>query len=841
MPDLLRLTELNHFVKTRIFSKLNNIGSRFLHNDSKDHAMKLKTRLILAVILILSLTVFFWFHIHFTHQLPAYTGTLEINGLNTPVDVYTDDYGVPHVFANNEDDLLFAAGYVVARERLFQLSVISAAVNGELSMLFGPDLLSSDIYLRTWGIPEIAQKLADAMDPEIREKVQIYCNGINQYIKDSEDDPPLELRILGKKAPLWTPATVCGYTRLMAHDLQQSWKPEILFGAVEENYGTDMLKQLLPPYPKDYPTIAGSVPPGFTSVFAAVQKSEKKVREFTGANGKGIGSNNWVVSGSRTRSGKPLLANDPHLGFTQPAKWYEMHLKGGDIDVSGVCLPGMPLPVIGQNASCAWGFTNVMVDDIDFFTETTDPERPNQYLVDGEWKNMTLRKEIIPLPDGKDSTIVVRETVHGPVISDLHTMLKKGNAVVSMCWTGREITYELEAMFGFAKMHNWSDFSEAVKKFSVPGQNIVWADTAGNIGWRPAVIIPIRKNGSSLLPRDGSDSQWDWKGYVPFDEMPYLFNPPEGAIATANNKTVDDDYPYYISNLWTDPSRAIRIKELLGNRTGLTVRDMENIQTDVVSVYAKEMVPKWLPLLPEPTNEPEKAAIDFLKKWDGAESADSPATLVFQAMLRQCMIHVYKDELDAIGPDAFAAYLDLPMIPLRNLQWTMEADSSNWIDNILTPDYKETREDIVTAAFHDAMKDIGQRVGTSPGSWSWGAVHTLSHPHSMGSVSLLNWLFKLNVGPFPNGGSSTTINNGEYRLLNPYQQVLGPSMRRIVNFDNLNKTQMILPTGESGLPGSPHYADQAQMYISGQYRTTWFDENSIKSMNMDHLLLIPEK
>jgi len=600
------------------------------------------------------------------------------------------------------------------------------------------------------------------------------------------------------------------------------------------------LAELLPPYSKDQPTIAGLMPPGLSSVFAAITRSENELRGILVASGKALGSNNWVIAGSRTSSGKALLANDPHLGFTQPTKWYEIHLKGGRFDVSGVCLPGLPLPILGQNASCAWGFTNVMADDIDFFIETTDPDHPNQYLVDGQWRDMTLRSETIPLPDGRDTTIVIRETSHGPVISDIHPLVDNGKTVLSMAWTGHAVTDEIEALFKIGTMHNWDDFTEAVKHFSVPGQNIVYADTAGNIGWRPAVSIPLRKDGGSLIPRDGSRSENNWQGTIPFDQMPYLFNPPEGIIVTANNKTVDDSYPFYISNLWADPSRAIRIKALFGDRTGLTVADVKVIQTDQVSMYAQEMLPNILPLLPTPENETEQEAQDLLQSWDGNEASDSPAALVFQALLRQCMIQVYKDELDAIHPEAFAAYLDLPMIPLRNLQWTLEADSSQWIDNILTPDYRETREDVLATAFRNALKEIQSKVGDVPGTWSWGAVHTATHPHPMGSVKLLDWLFDLNVGPFPSGGSSTTINNGEYRLMHPYSQVVGPSMRRIVDFGDLNQTRMILPTGQSGLPGSPHYDDQAQLYLAGQYRITLFDEDSIRSAGMDYLRLVPQ-
>ncbi|RMF10402.1 MAG: penicillin acylase family protein [Candidatus Neomarinimicrobiota bacterium] len=801
--------------------------------------MKKHIRWIVGIFLLLFAGGYLLFQLRFSYDLPSYSGTLNVAGLREPVHVFTDEYGVPHVFARNEEDLFFTSGYLMARERLFQMTVISAAASGELSTLFGKDLLSSDIYLRTWGIPRVAREMAAQMDPGVKHLVQSYCNGINRYIADVGNQLPPEFRILGVSPRMWTPVTVCAFARLMAHDLQQSWKPEILFGAVLETYGQDMLEQLLPPYDRSRPTIVPSPGSGLSRVFGAVTDAEHNIRNLLGMNGLALGSNNWVISGSRTATGKPLLANDPHLGYTQPAKWFEMHLKGGRFDVSGVCLPGLPLPVIGQTAACAWGFTNVMADDIDFFIEKVDPAHPDHYLVDGNWLPMTLRQETIPLPGGQDTTITIRETKHGPVISDIHPLLRDSGMVVSMAWTGHTPSREIEALLRMGTIHNWDEFTAAVQRFTIPGQNIVYADTMGNIGWRPAVRLPIREAGSNLLPRDGSDSRWDWKGSVPFEKMPFLFNPPEGLIITANNKTIDDSFPYYISNLWADPSRAMRIRERIGNRQSLSVEDMKTIQNDVVSVYARELLPTLVALLPEPQNSTEKEAAARLRQWDGSEDAESVGAAIFHTLLIHCLKAIYQDELEAIHPEAYAAFVELPLIPLRNLQWTLAADSSQWLDNIHTPDYRERRSDIVADAFRSAVADLERRLGRHPGQWTWGRLHTLTIPHALGSVSLLDRLFHLNVGPFPTGGSSTTINNGEYRIGHPFEQIVGPSMRRIVDLKHPNRTQIILPTGQSGLPRSPHYADQTPLYLSGRYRTTYFDEQFIRQSAMDHLVLVP--
>lgn len=667
---------------------------------------------IIIVLIILALRA--WFYT----ELPPYEGTLSLPGLSASVEVYTDEYGVPHVYADNVSDLMLATGYLQARERLFQLSLVASAARGELALFFGDDLLEDDIYLRTWGIPKVAREMVDAMDPDILEAVQRYCDGINTRIDEIVPRWPLEFKLLGVGPVYWEPSDVTGLARLMAHDLQQSWKPELLFGMVLDYFGPDMLRDLIPE-DLDQPTIAAA--PDYlrngnqlTGVWSQIRSREFFLRQLTGTWGKALGSNNWVIAGERTASGKPLLANDPHLGFTQPAKWYEMHLVGGDLNISGVCLPGLPLPVIGQNETAAWGFTNVMADDIDFFIETTNGDHPDQYQVNGEWKSMTIRRETIPLQGGRDTTITIRSTHHGPVISDLHPLLTDDERVVTFQWTGHTSSREVEALFALGRMASWEDFTEVAHLFAVPGQNIVYADTAGNIGWRPVVKIPLRQDGASLIPRPGNDPAYDWSGYIPLEEMPYQLNPDNGIIITANNKTVDDDYPYYISNLWVNPGRARRIAELLRDRTDLTPQEMMAVQTDVTSIFARSLVPIILNVLPDSLAGQEQAARKILEAWDFRETPESAGALVFHATLKQLFHHIYEDELLLIHPDAFDAYMDLPMIPLRRLEQSLKAGHSAWMDNVNTPKYVETIEEIVWQSFQDGIQDIENRVGYQP-------------------------------------------------------------------------------------------------------------------------------
>ncbi len=566
------------------------------------------------------------------HPLPKYKGHLSIGGLNKSVDIYTDTYGVPHIFAQNEEDLFYAAGYYAARDRLFQMSVVNYSVRGELAYAFGDELIKSDVYLRTWRIHDTAKKLVGELNKETVDLIGAFCAGINYRIKEVYNDLPIEFKLTGMKPPVWNPAIVTGYSRMMAREMSSSWKPEVVFGAIENYFGKDKLREIYPYYGDSHPTIAENKNIK-KEIFSTIMNQELYLEKTLGYISSAAGSNNWVVSGSRTKSGKPLLANDPHLGFTQPPRWYEMHLKGGRFNVSGLCLAGIPMPIIGQNEHIAWGFTNSMVDDMDFFTETINPNNKNQYLYDGKWQDMKIVKETIKLKNNRDTTVTIRLTHHGPIITDVHNLLKDKNMALSMAWTGNWLTKEIDGLFGLATSKNWSDFSRSVQQFGVPGQNIVYADVEGNIGWRPAVFLPIRKEGFSLTPRPGDDPSYDWSGIVPFKKMPFLFNPKKGYIATANNKTIDDTFPYYISGLWADPSRAQQIVARLDTMEKATVDEMKSIQLDHTSLFAKEITPYLLSIKTGSETGKLKKAMGLLENWNFVESPDSKGALVFHSVL----------------------------------------------------------------------------------------------------------------------------------------------------------------------------------------------------------------
>ena len=774
----------------------------------------------------------YMFHV----SLPQYSGSKQLPGVDDSVEVFFDEYGTPHVFATNEKDLFYVSGYLVARERLFQLSLSAASGRGELSLFIGDDRLSSDIYLRTFGIPFVAKEVDEKLDDKTRKLLSAYCQGINDWIDESENNWPVEFRILRSKPIKWKTSDVIAFSRLMAYELQQSWKGEIILGALVETLGIKYAKGLFPNDPDDI--MIATPYNNMGAFYNKISKEERKIRSLIGMDGSVMGSNSWVINGNKTESGKPILSNDPHLGTKHPSWWYEMHLKGGEFNISGVCLPGMPIPIIGQNENAAWGFTNIMIDDMDFFIETINPNNLNQYKHDNNWKEITIRKETIKLKSGSDTTITVRSTHHGPIITDIHGSLKNSKKQISMTWSGHFMSDELPTLIKMATIKNWDDFSDAVKTFSVPGQNIIYADINGNIGWRPAVKIPIRKNAKNLLPRPGEDSAYDWNGFVPFNEMPFLLNPKKGFIATANNKTIDDSFPYYISNQWASPSRIKRIEEMLKDKTSTNLDYMQEIQMDQKSHLALEIVNHLLKTKSNDNNKWLNKGHNILSEWDFIESPNSKGALVYHYILNALLKNIYGDEMNKIGENYLIDFVNQPMVPVRSMISLLRAPNSIWFDDINTNEV-ESKSQILEKSIVDGIRLLEKDFGNNDNNWKWSKTHTITQSHAMGSQKILNTLFNFNLGPFPSGGSSGSINKAEYKLLKDFDVAVAPSMRRIVDFNNLNETKFILPGGQSGLQNSPHYKDQSELYKLGKYRTTYFDENYIRLNIKNRLVLLP--
>ncbi len=763
-----------------------------------------------------------------------YSGTIESKELEFPVEVYFDEYGVPNIFAKNDEDMFFVAGYIGARDRLFQMAFMKYAYKGQLSRVLNDTLFIEDKFLRTLGFEAIAEKSLKKMPPEIVKHLQKTCDGINAYTKTlSPSEYPLEFKLIGiDQLPTFEPKDIAGLSTMMAWELQGGWDSELFFGAVKESLGEEYLFDIMPDYKKDYPTIA-STSKTLLNAYGEYATKTKKLRNILETDKAGYGSNAWVISGEKTSTGKPLLANDPHLALNLPPWWYEIRLKGDTYNFGGYGLYGFPLPVVGHNEKIAWGFTNVMTDDMDFYIETLN-EDTTKYFFNGNWEDLLVKKEKILLKSGKEKEITIRATHRGPIVSSIHPHAKK-NQAISFKWTEFDAFDETTALFRIAQAKNWEEFSEASKTFGAPGQNLTYADTEGNIGWRPGAKIPIRNGAEKLLPFDGTTDKHDWQGYVPFEEMPFLLNPKKGYISNGNNKTVDDTYPHYISRYWADPSRAQQIENRIdsvikSDGRKLEVVDMMGIQNDITSPFAKEINELFLFLIKDEKTEGLEKTIDLLKSYNGVEAINSQGALAFHILYLRVLENIFSDELETINKEAMSTLLDLKSITSFSLRRALSEEGSVWVDNINTTE-KETIQDILLLSLKETSQNTKNKV--------WGDEHNITFKHRLDKDPLVKRLIKFSVGPVPMAGSGWAPRAASYKQRDPFKVTSGASMRRIIDLSNLDNGFSVLPTGQSGVFGSPHYKDQTELYNSDQYKKFRFSEEAIKKAAENKLVFLP--
>ena len=513
----------------------------------------------------------------------SYEGINEELSLSDDVEVLFDDYGVPSIFAVSDSDMFKVAGYLGARDRLFQMAFLKYAYKGQLSAVVNDTLFTEDRFLRTLGFEKIAQKTLNKVPSDILAHLEDTCYGINAYVQSlSPSEYPLEFKLLQiDELPTFEPLDIVALSTMMAWELQGGWDSELFFGAINEQLGPDYLSEILPSYDPNFVTISSN--DVLLKSFKQYASDTENLRNLLKTDRDGYGSNAWAVSGTKTKSGKPLLANDPHLAYNLPPWWYEIRLKSNNYNFGGYGLYGIPLPVIGHNENIGWGFTNVMTDDMDFYIESLNEDQ-TQYYVDGEWRDLMIEEEELVLKSGSKRKIIIRSTHRGPIISEIHRDAKALNKAISFRWTEFDAFDETTGLFMLAKAKNWEDFNEASKVFGAPGQNWTYADKEGNIGWRPSTKIPIRLDADKLVPFDGTTTKYDWQGYIPFDEMPFSFNPEKGYISNGNNKIVGNEYPYYISRYWADPSRATQIKTVKKE----TLNDIVNKSFEDAFIFLKD-------------------------------------------------------------------------------------------------------------------------------------------------------------------------------------------------------------------------------------------------------------
>jgi penicillin amidase len=782
-------------------------------------------------------------------SLPQTKGDNKLSILSQPVTVYRDEYGVPHVFAQNEDDLWRAAGYVTAQDRLWQMDLNRRAVRGTLSEIFGETALPKDKFLRTWGFHRLAKRIAENISPESRRALTAYAEGVNRFIAENQHRLPLEFSLLRYKPDEWQIEDSIGYIRLMGFILNFSWFFEPALGKVADQYGMPMAMEIFPAVLENSPSIVPEIPKRIGARLDDFVRLAFDTRARLGAPSAVLGSNSWAVSGSRSATGKPILANDPHLGLNLPSIWYEMHLIAGapgaeSVDVAGVTFPGLPGVVLGHNRAVAWGFTHGMIDDLDFYLEKINPANPDEYWLDGGWKKMEIIEEYIPVKDSDPVLFKIRATAHGPVASSINDAARYDSLAVSFRWTGFEPTDEFYAIHRLNRAKTWDEFQQAMRHYAVPNQNVIYADTAGNIGYYSCGRVPIRRDGKGYLPYRGWENAGDWIGVIPFEQMPHVYNPPQQYVATANNLIAGKNFPYYLSNAWEPSSRIERITELITATPQSSVETFMAMQNDVVSTHARRMLPLLLGMLDSSAvaqaggngtalSEEEKNARTLLAAWDANETPESMPAALFQVWTQELLLATIKDEL---GDTLFKAYAAWSSLAIRALEYLVRHPESPWFDNRATPAV-ETAPEIVLASYRRALQFLHAQLGDLMVDWQWGKIHQLTLEHALGKQRPFNDLF--NAGPFPCGGSPDTINKGEYRLHDPFAVDAGPSVRRIVDLSNPEVAWSVIPGGQSGQAFSAHYKDQVELWRQGKYRQLSMRRDEITATSRSTLVLQP--
>lgn len=743
--------------------------------------------------------------------------------VSAPVKVWRDDWGVPFISAADEADAAFAIGYCMAQDRMFQMDLLRRAATGRLAEIMGPDLVTVDKFQLMLGVYADWPKEYANQSADIKLVLDRFSAGVNLYI-DQGDLPP-EFTALGYRPEPWRPADCLGLGLILGWDLSSAWPADLVAYAIAQKLGPDKLKEYFPGYPADAPIILSQAAgPESIKAASAFLDLGVKARRVVGLN-LAAGSNSWVVSGKRSTTGKPILANDPHLGLNQPPIWWEATVEIGDFKLSGVFLPGAPLPMIGFNDRIAWGLTNVAADDADFFIETIHPDKPTWFKAGNDYKPARLVRRTIKVKGGQPVEVTFRLTDHGVIINDVAAPDYIGAQTMSLRWTGQDRRTPAEAVYLVSRAQDWPSFRRALSVYEFPGQNFIYADVDGHIGYVMGCRLPIRRgDNNGLLPTEAASGRNNWQGYVAYAEQPYLFDPPEGFIATANNKIVGDDYPHYITNYWAGPDRIERIRELITAKPKLSVNDMKTMQMDVLSIQARRITPLILAACQGADLDPAaQGALEALKNWDYRLTAQSPAASVFEMTYVRLFREVFGDELG----DLFPAYMKVYYLAARALNQCLDQDSP-LLDDVTTPT-RETKNDIIRRAFLGAVRELSDRLKTEKVElWTWGKIHTIKFGHPFGQASKLMDSI-LSLGPYGIGGGMFTVNPLNYRLRGDFTAVAGASMRQIIDLGDSNESLRIITSGQCGHFMSDHYADQVQAWLTGELRPVGLDREQHKA------------
>jgi penicillin amidase len=800
-------------------------------------------------------------------SFPRTQGVVNAPGLQSDVDIYRSADGVPHIYADNEHDLFFAQGYVHAQDRFWQMDFFRHVGAGRISEMFGPDRADTDAFLRTMGWERVAQQEYRQLDDETLAILQAYADGVNAYLAERDgSELSLEYAFLGLLSPSyrvqpWTPVNTLTWAKSMAWDLGGNMDGEIDRAILLDTLSMDQLLELYPPYPDDHPVIvtsaersagesASSAAAGYPdSVVAALRRIRSAGDLVDGrlAGGfPGIGSNNWVISGERTASGTPMLANDPHLGIQIPSIWYENGLHCRPVtskcrfNVAGFSFAGAPAVIAGHNDRIAWGVTNTGPDVQDLFIERLNPSDPNEYEVMGEWVPFEVVDDDIQVAGADPIPLKVQISRHGPIISGRYGPLDDLAAssgidlpedyAIALRWTALDPSMLFRSVIHINLAGDWESFRDALRDWDVPAQNFVYADVDGNIGYQMPGEIPIRASGDGWMPVPGWTGEYDWQGMVPFDELPSAFNPTKGYIVTANNAVIGPDYPYFIGRDWDRGYRAARISQLIEANANIDPAGVAAIQGDNHNAMADVLVPLLEQLdFGDPTVQD---GVGMLTAWDRQDHMGSSEAALFNVFWRRLLTRTFSGDL-ASGPIPTSARGFQVMTAL------LDQPDSAWWDDPET-DQLEDRDDLLRWAFSTAYDEVKQTLGDDPTRWQWGSLHTATFRNAtlgQSGIAPIEALF--NRGPFAASGGASIVNATSWDPTEGYEVDSLPSERTIIDMSALDSAQTIHTTGQSGHAFHPHYIDLTDRWRTIDYHRLAWDVDTVVAEAAAHLRLTP--
>lgn len=766
-------------------------------------------------------------------SLPQLSGHIVVPGLAQAVEIVRDHYAVPHIYAQTELDAYFALGYVHAQDRLWQMEMQRRLGSGTLAEILGARALDQDRFIRTLGIRHIAAENLRHLDASTQQILAAYARGVNAYLEEGRMLPP-EFMLLHCAPAMWTPVDSLVWLKMMAWDLSGNWWEELFNVRLSRRLSPQQIVELFPPYPGETPLRL----PDLATLYAALDAPARVLMATIPSRAaSGVGSNNWVVDGTRTHSGKPLLANDPHLQLKAPSLWYLAHLHAPNLNVIGATLPGLPTVILGRNAHVAWAYTNTGSDTQDLFVEKISPHDPAQYLTPEGTSTFATVREVIKVQGQPEVEFVVRRSRHGPVISDataeVQMIMPPGHAL-ALSWVALwsdDLTLQFTVKAATAR--TGAELVQAARDFHTPQQNIVYADEDGHIGFVAAGRVPVRRaenDAMGLVPVPGWRAQYDWIGFIPFEELPQASDVAGGEIVTANQKITPEGYRYWLTSGWAFPYRANRIHALLDTIPKHTVEDFAAIQRDVKNPVAAALLPFMLQITP--ASNDERTILERLRRWDTAMAREQPEPLIFAEWLRHLAALIYQEPLGELYDQVGDYRPDFLVNVLSN-----KDGQAYWCGTAAGEPHCAVQ---LQRALRLAIARLTRRYGQDVGQWTWGKAHTAIAAHQpFGEVPLLSWLFNVRTAK---SGAHDTIDMSDYvydAQLAMYLGAVGPSVRAIYDLAAPEDAVFILNTGQSGHPLSSHYRDMVRAWAEGRYIPMRTDYHTVLQQSIGRLVLSP--